>query len=153
MCTANLAPEDRKVLATHSIGELQPGQTVEFNAAWTTHFVTESPCSVGNTFDEIETLIDIYEGGFSTVSKVADLAPLSFELLPNPTSNQVTCRYGDTKINEIRVFNAGGNLVGSIQNPEVAQTTLDVSRYPVGIYTIQLIGKDAIGVQKVSVLR
>lgn len=153
MCTANLASADRQVLALHKIGTLYPGQIEELTAAWSVHYITESPCSLGNTFTEIQTITDIYENGFSNLSKVHELAQLNFTLLPNPGSDKIICKYGDLKVNEIRIYNAGGKLMESMRDLDSGQTMLDVSTFAKGIYIVQIIGAEGIGAQKISVVR
>lgn len=54
-------------------------------------------------------------------------------IYPNPTNNNVSIEFIDTKINNLKVFNSLGVLVKDI-NVGGNQLTLDMKDYPTGIY-------------------
>jgi hypothetical protein len=152
MCTANLPFADRRVLGIHKIGTLMPGQIEELNAAWHVTYAPP-PCNVGNTLTNAEELIDIYESGFSTVSRIPEVAGAKFNLYPNPASQAVVIAYSALQVSDIRVFDAKGNLVEVVNNIPSEQTTLDLARYKAGIYYVQIITEQGIGVKKMAIVR
>lgn len=62
--------------------------------------------------------------------------PTELALSPNPSDNEVNISFPPGVV-EILVFDSLGRLVDSMKmDPEASQTTLDVSKYPSGVYAI-----------------
>ncbi len=156
MCSANLASGDRRGLAITRPGlsfdpafhgEFQPGQVEEVVTAWTTHLTPNLPCDLGNTFDEIANLRadfanqNFYENVCLSSGTLAPLRPL-IKMYPNPAHSAVTLEFGDWPVREIRLINADGRLVKTIQNAGTEQITIPVDELPNGLYAAETIGEN-----------
>lgn len=158
MCTANIPLGDRRVLASSKIGTLQPGAIEELVTAWTVHAGSNSPCKVGNAFDDIAFLRSEYENDFPNAcsgltSAAQEPMDAPVGVFPNPAAETVTLQYGDLPVREIRLFAADGRQVRNLQNIQPEQTVLDVARLKNGVYTVQLLSDRGSVVRKISVLK
>lgn len=61
----------------------------------------------------------------------------SFTLYPNPATNRVTINFDSEGQHDIRVVDVFGHLINSFQSNSDYQ--LDVSQYPLGMYTIEVL--------------
>lgn len=80
---------------------------------------------------------------------VGDLNPMQAEIYPNPVRNELNL-VSELKMNEIRIFNALGQMVIS-EKPEALQTKIDVSTLKPGLYIVQILTEK--GVQSVKVVK
>lgn len=84
--------------------------------------------------------IDCYWLSVDCSVGVDDIDLNQAQLYPNPASSLITVEVNQP-VSEFRVYNLQGNQIGSGLVPD-RTTTLDVSRYPDGIYLIKFIGRD-----------
>ncbi len=153
MCTTNMPVMDRRALGAGKIGEMLPGMINELTMAWSVHFGAIPPCNVGNTFSDVEELIDIYNNGFSNAVRTAEAQQIEFSITPNPAFDKVRLNYGEADVREIRIFDLSGQLMQSVKAGLSEQTEINIAQLSSGVFTIQLLGKNGIGVQKLVVLR
>lgn len=157
MCSANLAPGDRRVLASHEIKRLDPGGVAELTCAWAYHPFASLPCNVGNTFSDVATLKSLYDGQFagvcSPLTATDELAAAAgIGVFPNPASQTVTLRYGDLPVENMVLLAADGRLALRLQNLQPAQTELAVQHLPAGLYTVQLYTAKQMFFQKIAIV-
>ena len=114
-----------------------------------------------NSTDQSGLLIDavalpgeILENCGEVLSTDADFEKLSFDLYPNPANGVVNLSNGSESGNYlIRTFDVNGKLVVTEQ-VGLAQNSvyqMDVNQLRPGVYTIQIIGREAVGSQKLVV--
>jgi hypothetical protein len=157
MCSASLPSLDRRVIASSALGRLQPGQVEELTSAWTVHYNTPPPCNLGNALNDVSALQALYDNDFvnlcSAFSKAPELPADSLDLFPNPTSGDAVLRYGAIRMEEIRIFDATGKLVQTLNNLEKGETTLQLRHLPAGMYTLRLFSDQGNVTKKLAVVR
>lgn len=157
MCSAGISGGDRRVLASHKTGLLQPGQIEELVVAWTVHPDPDLPCGLGTTFDDISDLKNLYEDHFagvcSAVTGIPELLAAEVRISPNPATGAVTIDYGDLPVQAIRLFAADGRLVRILQQVPAGRTLMETGNLPAGVYTVHLLTDRGSLSRKVSVLR
>ena len=157
MCTAGIPAADYRMLGTHKIGKLQPGQVEELVTAWTVHPDPDLPCGLGSTFDEISGVRAQYDAGFANVcsplTAVDNILAAPVGIFPNPANNAFTVQYGDLPVRAMRLFSADGRYVRSWENVPPAQMNLSIEHFPAGMYTLQLLTDRGSLSRKVSVMR
>lgn len=145
MCNPLQPPGDRRALGSHYLGLVEPGRQEEFVFAWTYHPNINLPCDLGTTFDEIAAVRKLYDNGFDNVCSPLTATPEllldydAVEMYPNPASRELTLRYGDRVLHEIRLLAPDGRLVQRISNPQPRQTVLYVNDLAAGMYWMQCI--------------
>lgn len=144
MCSAQMPARDIRSLASHYLGNVAPGREEEFVVAWTTHTNLDLPCGLGATFDEIAAIRDHYHKNFTGVCSPLTSAPIPYpddaavELYPNPAGHEITLRYGNLALREIRLLTPDGRLIRRVSGPRPQETLLPVGDLPSGIYLVQL---------------
>ena len=145
MCTAPVPSYDRRALGSHYLGQVEPGRQEEFVIAWTYHPDLALPCNLGTTFGEIATLHVAYDNHFGSVCSPLTNTPEpnleedDVEMYPNPAGRELTLRYGDRVLHEIRLLAPDGRLVRRVTNPQSQQTVLSVNDLAPGVYLVQCI--------------
>ncbi|HKK38731.1 MAG TPA: choice-of-anchor J domain-containing protein [Cryomorphaceae bacterium] len=114
-----------------------------------------------NSTDQSGLLIDavalpgeILENCGEVLSTDADFEKLSFGLYPNPTSNMVNLsNQNESGDYLIRTFDVSGKLVASeqVRLTQNSVYQMDVNQLKPGVYTIQIIGREAVESQKLVV--
>lgn len=108
----------------------------------------------GIMLDAVSLPGEILENCGEVLSTDQDFAKLTFGLYPNPTSDMVNLtNMNETGDYSISTYDVTGKLVASVklrmaQNATVA---MDVSYLKPGVYTVQAIGRNAVGSQKMIV--
>lgn len=156
MCTVKQLPADRQMLGSHRIGEVLPGQVEELTVAWSVHPNPALPCGLGNTFENIAGIQDIFDHDFYGGVLSAPFAPTlsaAITLQPNPAMSLVSIGYQKLPVLEIRCFDAAGRLIRTEQNLPPAQYELDVSGWHTGVYTLQLLTPAGMAARQLVVLR
>lgn len=145
MCTANVLRDDCRAVATHKIGQIEPGQIDELITAWTHHPNVPSPCKLGNVLNDVGFLHNFYDRGFKPQVSTA-CGPLSahapeagaLALYPNPVSDWLVLEYEALRPVAIHCFDAAGRLVAQVSNPEPGRTQINTGGWPVGCYAVQV---------------
>jgi hypothetical protein len=156
MCKAKLPTYRRKVLGSHKLGKLLPGQSADLLTAWAVHPDPDLPCGLGSTYNEIAELRASFSENFADVcsqlTNVPEVHDIEIKIFPSPAANVVTLQYGGLPIREIRLFAADGKLIKSLQNIQPEQTVLDVAGLNNGVYTLQLLTEKGSAARKISVV-
>jgi hypothetical protein len=87
--------------------------------------------------------VDYIEAFHSSVLGVNDVAAIDFVLYPNPAFETLTIQTS-SHIESVAIYSLQGRLVKKF----VTATTLDVSQLDTGIYFVQVVTNDGIGVAK-----
>jgi hypothetical protein len=114
-----------------------------------------------NSTDQSGLLIDavalpgeVLENCAEVLSTDSDFEKLSFGLYPNPANDMVKlANRNESGDYLIRTFDVNGKLVASEQ-VRIAQNSvhqMDVNQLKPGVYTIQIIGREAVGSQKLVI--
>ena len=82
------------------------------------------------------------------ISAITELPKASFQVFPNPANNHITIQLSTDTNEELKVFNALGQLKTTHYLKGVESIDLDVSNYKAGMYFIQL---GAHAVQKIII--
>jgi|GEM_PF-4486878 hypothetical protein len=69
---------------------------------------------------------------------ITELNKINFEIAPNPSSSKIKIK-SPQKINSIQLANPQGKFILANNSIEDTETELNISRYPSGIYFIQII--------------
>ena len=80
-------------------------------------------------------LSNFVENAVVPVAEPAAFADHSFEVFPNPATNQCSVRFADAGLRKIQIFNASGTLVLEKEASE-KETIFDIKHLPSGIYNI-----------------
>ena len=103
--------------------------------------------SVGETIyfsiiaEDNEGLQSNYEGSYeiSESNSINDLGNSNLRIYPNPTINNINIELIESGfINSIKVYNLIGEKMLEISNLNVAKYTIELSRFPKGMYIIQI---------------
>ena len=103
--------------------------------------------SVGETIyfsiiaEDNEGLQSNYEGSYeiSESNSINDLANSNLRIYPNPTINNINIEFTEPGfINSIKIYNLIGKKMLEMSNLNVAKYTIELSRFPKGMYIIQI---------------
>ncbi len=103
--------------------------------------------SVGETIyfsiiaEDNEGLQSNYEGSYeiSESNNINDLGNSELRIYPNPTINNINIEFTEPGfINSIKIYNLIGKKMLEISNLNVAKYTIELSRFPKGMYIIQV---------------
>ncbi|MFT5019700.1 MAG: hypothetical protein ACI9CU_001091 [Polaribacter sp.] len=81
----------------------------------------------------------------------------SFNIYPNPTSENINVRFTteESELVNVNVFGANGQLVESVSRTSIAgqtnNVTIDSKKFSTGVYTVQLIGNSTSSTKRVIV--
>jgi Secretion system C-terminal sorting domain len=157
-CTANQPFGDRRLYATHQVGQFSPGAIIEMNLAWITTFNPSLPCGLGNTSAHISHIQNLYdeefEGLCSPSSSTNSLTTLhNLNVSPNPAATSVTVEYPESRPRLITLVASDGRIVRRISEPAAEQTLLSVADLASGIYAIQILTDQGVAVRSLVVAR
>ena len=157
MCSAGIAPGDRRMLGTTKLGEFLPGQIEELVTAWAVHPNPALPCGIGTTLGDVKIIQESYDQGFTNICsplRAAELPAESMSLFPNPTSGVTVLHYGKLTPRALRAFDATGKLVlektGSFESEEI---NLETAGLNAGVYTLQIVTEQGTATKKLVVIR
>ena len=154
MCTANLPVGDRRTVASHKIGALNPGAVSELTMAWTLHPNIQGPCNLGNALQEVTEIQNAYENSFGGISGVFSPVHLSpVKVIPNPANDAAILDYGALKVTAIRCFDMQGGLIFSESNPNAGVQRIATAAWPAGHYAVQLVTGSGIVPVRIVVVR
>lgn len=156
MCTVKQPPADRQIVGSHRIGQVFPGQVEELTVAWSIHPDPALPCGLGNTFENITEIREIFDHNFYGGVLDAHVAPAlsaAITLQPNPAMSLVSIGYQKLPVLELRCFDAAGRLIRTEQNLPPTQYELDVSGWGAGVYSLQLLTQAGMATRQLVVLR
>jgi hypothetical protein len=154
MCTAGLPLGDRRTLASHKIGDLEPGAISELTMAWTLHPNIQGPCNLGNALQEVTEIQNAYENSFDGISGVfSPVPPSPVKVIPNPANDAAILDYGSLKVAAIRCFDMQGGLIFSQDNPNPAMQRINTAAWPTGNYAVQLVTSSGIVPVRIAVVR
>ena len=143
METVNLSPSDYRALGSTFHGTIQPGAIFEWDLAWSYHRGNGSNRleNVTLMFDQVDQIQMWYDDGFSNLCSPTALDKFDVDNLiqvyPNPTSGILNINFPNKKINNIRVVDAVGKLLLEDKIEKENSTTIDLERFPQGIYFLQ----------------
>ena len=157
MCSASPVSADVRIIASEYKGQLLPGAVTEMTTAWSVHYGADLPCGIGNTLLEVGDLQQIHVNGYNNLCSPLTRTPVypadSLELFPNPTNADATLRYGNIPVSEIRIYDASGKWVETIQAPGKEQTTLKLGLLPPGVYQLRILTDQGAVVKQLAVAR
>lgn len=118
----------------------------------------------GRIFDRSGVRVDTLVVGFSpeviemyyvptttSLNELKQLAELTFSAYPNPTTSLVNLKIADNNSAfEIKVYNQAGQLLMN-QMANSNQQLLDFSRLDKGLYIVQILTKEAVGIKRIIV--
>jgi hypothetical protein len=76
-----------------------------------------------------------------------------FDLFPNPTNGSLTVVLPESSQQELRLYNAQGQLLRTWQADAQNQLQLDLQDYPAGAYLLQLVTEDGVETKRVVLIR
>jgi Secretion system C-terminal sorting domain len=156
MCMANLPFGDRRTVASHKIGDLEPGAISELTMSWTLHPNIPGPCNLGNALQEVTEIQNAYDNSFDGVSGVfspVTILSVPVKVLPNPAHDAVTLDYGQLNVAAIRCFDMRGGLIFSQNNPNAGMQSINTAAWPTGNYAVQLVTNSGIVPVRIAVMR
>lgn len=86
--------------------------------------------------------------GCMVTSSTDDILSTSFDLYPNPTTDQIFIEFEEALPLQVEVYNSVGQRIYSAATNDF-KTTIDLANYPVGIYIVKLINDGKIASRKV----
>ncbi len=86
---------------------------------------------------------------FMVPSVVENVIGKQFSIFPNPTTSSINIST-DENIERINIFDVRGGLVFS-NSYSVSSTSVDISKFAKGIYTVQLISQEISSVQQLII--
>jgi hypothetical protein len=90
--------------------------------------------------------IAFYKGGQIVLGTDGLEPPLSFNIFPNPATDQLTLDLGPIKEDGVvRIINLLGQEIDQISTRGASQLTLDISSYNSGVYLVQLVSGSSRG--------
>jgi hypothetical protein len=142
MCAAFLPDNDRRLVGSAYEVAFLPGAVTELNLAWTHHPDPNLPCGLGDTYEQIGFVKDLYENDFAGVcpplSGVSEvIGEGGFALYPNPASGAVILDAGEQEVASLAVFRLDGARVfqGAYDQSVVE---LDLSGWEPGVYLVRI---------------
>ncbi|MBI9054740.1 MAG: endonuclease [Bacteroidales bacterium] len=92
----------------------------------------------------------IWSGEVSTSSDLEDLSEDAISIYPNPTKGQVNLKFDKKdEINTIKIYNLLGERIIQINMLNKNNYTIDLSKYPKGIYIVQISNEESNRVRKI----
>jgi len=143
METSNLPLTDYRVFGSTKQGRLLPGQILEWDLAWSYHRGEGNDRleNVTLMYDEVDQIQALYDSHFENACSITDVEQIdlekSIQVFPNPTAGILNINFPNKKINNIRVVDAVGKLLLEDKVGKEISTTLDLTRFPQGIYFLQ----------------
>jgi len=99
------------------------------------------------------TILKTTNGGDVYIDE-AKLLLLPFTVFPNPASSAITIDWSNAKPGNysINIFDVSGKQLMQDYLPDQSSLTIDISRFPKGIYFVRLSSNEGTGVKKIVVL-
>jgi hypothetical protein len=157
-------PYDRRMVASFQVGELLPNEPVclSFARVVGSDTLTGGSQSVNAVYkmkqysDAVQQYYDQYLQT-TDCNQLVRVEEVNEELLgvhvfPNPAREKITIQTTRSSISKIELFNVVGSLVHSDASMRTANTSLDVSSYSPGLYSVRIYLEDGtIEVRKIIV--
>lgn len=118
----------------------QYGTTIANNRRWIFVPVSTSATALRTTSNQ-----DLDQESFvpEKVSNQNLEVETSVKIFPNPATNFITIEADANEFTSIKVINMTGSILKTIQiNEATTRHTIDISNLPIGVYFVQLIGKN-----------
>jgi endonuclease I len=92
----------------------------------------------------------IWSGEVSTSSGLEDLSEDAISIYPNPTKGRVNLKFDKSdEINTIKIYNLLGERIIQINTMDKNNYTINLSKYPKGIYIVQISNEESNCVRKI----
>jgi hypothetical protein len=70
-------------------------------------------------------------------------------LYPNPTTGKLTIDYGQSKIENVEIFDVMGRMQKTTTNKQNGEITVDIFHFPAGVYLVKIQTETGITTQKI----
>jgi hypothetical protein len=142
MCTNSQPLADRRVIGSIDFGSMDPGYVTELTTAWSVTPNVPLPCGLGSALENVVAIQNIYHNNFNgcgnLISPTHALEVEPLRITPNPASEEITVRLGNTTADELRVIAADGRVLRTLHHPSGDQM-IAVNDLANGWYLVQVV--------------
>ena len=156
MFSTNLPDSDRRAVASHDAGLLQPGASVTLESAYTFHREDGAGHleNVTKMYSDLDALQAMYDNQFegvcqSVVLSTPTLIPdAAFSLSPNPTTGHIDLQLHDLELDRLKVFDLQGRMLMEWSDLS-GSMDIDLSGLSAGMYLVRLESAGSVATRKV----
>jgi len=156
MYTTILVSGDRRIVASHSAGNLDPGAIVTLESAYIFH-QEDGAGHLGNVtkmYSDIDALQAMYDTKFdgicqnSVLSAPTLIPDAAFQLSPNPTKGLINLQLYDLNLDRLKVFDLQGRLLMEWSDLS-GSMDIDLGSLSAGMYLVRLESAGSVATRKV----
>ncbi len=145
MYQEGLADGDRRIVASHSFGQLEPQEVVTLDMAYSFHKYNAIPDHleiVDQMYPDIDMVQQMYDMEFNgwcgAVTDVEDLFEEKIDLYPNPSTGLFNLNIHQQKVEKLSLVDVRGRQLWQKVETQLGNVTLDFSHFAKGVYFLQI---------------